>query len=208
MFYLRTNSIHFNYGCMTSDIWERTTQIAREKTHFQHFVDYSFRLAARDLLYSPFHRRNSIYNCLYYTRHRTLAETRNNWIGPPWEIDPTTYRINYGRSSAKLRLAPINHGVMKTCLGRSLDREAISYPVSSIHRSQWLHNCSGARCSSVVERLLTVYVSSDRSHCAPRLVCGMVHKKEPLLVIGKSSPCGSSGFPLLLSQSNQSKSFI
>ena len=28
-------------------------------------------------------------------------------------------------------------------------------------------------------------------------VCGMVHIKEPLLLIGKSSPCsGGSGFPL------------
>ena len=31
-------------------------------------------------------------------------------------------------------------------------------------------------------------------------VCGMVHKKEPLLLIGKSSPCGGSGFPLSLSE--------
>ena len=31
-------------------------------------------------------------------------------------------------------------------------------------------------------------------------VCGMVHIKEPLLLIGKSSPCGSSGFPLSLSE--------
>ena len=30
-------------------------------------------------------------------------------------------------------------------------------------------------------------------------VCGMVHIKEPLLLIGKSSPCGGSGFPLSLS---------
>ena len=29
-------------------------------------------------------------------------------------------------------------------------------------------------------------------------VCGMVHIKEPLLLIGKSSPCGGSGFPLSL----------
>ena len=33
--------------------------------------------------------------------------------------------------------------------------------------------------------------------CYP--VCGMVHIKEPLLLIGKSSPCGGSGFPLSLS---------
>ena len=31
-------------------------------------------------------------------------------------------------------------------------------------------------------------------------VCGMEHIKEPLLLIGKSSPCGSSGFPLSLSE--------
>ena len=29
-------------------------------------------------------------------------------------------------------------------------------------------------------------------------VCGMTHIKEPLLLIGKSSLCGGSGFPLLL----------
>ena len=34
--------------------------------------------------------------------------------------------------------------------------------------------------------------------CYP--VCGMVHIKEPLLSIEKSSPCGSSGFPLSLSE--------
>ena len=34
--------------------------------------------------------------------------------------------------------------------------------------------------------------------CYP--VYGMVHIKEPLLLIGKSSLCGSSGFPLLLSE--------
>ena len=31
-------------------------------------------------------------------------------------------------------------------------------------------------------------------------VCGMVHIKELLLLIGKSSPCGGSGFPLSLSE--------
>ena len=31
-------------------------------------------------------------------------------------------------------------------------------------------------------------------------VCGMVHIKEHLLLIGKSIPCGGSGFPLSLSE--------
>ena len=31
-------------------------------------------------------------------------------------------------------------------------------------------------------------------------VCGMMHIKEPLLLIGKSSLCGGSGFPVSLSE--------
>ena len=34
--------------------------------------------------------------------------------------------------------------------------------------------------------------------CYP--VCRMMHIKEPLLLFGKSSPCGGSEFPLLLSE--------
>ena len=34
--------------------------------------------------------------------------------------------------------------------------------------------------------------------CYP--VCGMMHIKEPLLLVGKSSPCGGSRFPLSLSE--------
>ena len=40
--------------------------------------------------------------------------------------------------------------------------------------------------------------NKGRGMCYP--VCGMVHIKEPLLSIEKSSPCGGSGFPLLLSE--------
>ena len=32
------------------------------------------------------------------------------------------------------------------------------------------------------------------------ILSGMVHIKEPLLLIGKSSPCDGSGFPLSLSE--------
>ena len=32
------------------------------------------------------------------------------------------------------------------------------------------------------------------------ILSGMMHIKEPLLLIRKSSPCGSSGFPLSLSE--------
>ena len=41
------------------------------------------------------------------------------------------------------------------------------------------------------------WCNKGRGMCYP--VCRMVHVKEPLLLIGKSSPCGGSRFPLLLS---------
>ena len=34
--------------------------------------------------------------------------------------------------------------------------------------------------------------------CYP--ICGMMHIKEPLLLIGTGSQCGGSGFPLTLSE--------
>ena len=39
--------------------------------------------------------------------------------------------------------------------------------------------------------------NKGRGMCYP--VCGMVHIKEPLLLIRKSNPCGGSRFPLSLS---------
>ena len=42
------------------------------------------------------------------------------------------------------------------------------------------------------------WCSKGRGMCYP--VCGMVHIKEPLLLIDKSSLCGGSGFPFSLSE--------
>ena len=46
--------------------------------------------------------------------------------------------------------------------------------------------------------VLNDWCNKDCGICYP--VCGMVHIKEPLLLIEKSSPCGISGFPLSLSE--------
>ena len=46
MFYLAMHTTHFIYGYVASDIWLRTTQIARKETRCCH-MGYSFRLAAR-----------------------------------------------------------------------------------------------------------------------------------------------------------------
>ena len=54
MFYLTMHSTHFIYGYMASDIWLRTILIVREETRCRH-IGYSFRLAARVLLYASSH---------------------------------------------------------------------------------------------------------------------------------------------------------
>ena len=86
-----------------------------------------------------------------------------------------------------------------------------------------MYVCKGAGRSSEVERSLMVrwvvgsilhgvdplsyfsiqpvlhdWCNKFRGMCYP--VCGMVHIKEPLLLIDKSSLCGGSGFPFSLSE--------
>ena len=84
MFYLTTHSTHFIYGYLASGIWLRTILIAREETRCRH-MGYSFRLAARVLLYAPSHRQDSTYHDLCYTSRGALAGTRNSSMGPPHE---------------------------------------------------------------------------------------------------------------------------
>ena len=76
-----------------------------------------------------------------------------------------------------------------------------------------MHTCEGAGRSSEVERSLMVRwvvgsilhgAISRSTQCSTTgvtnaVVCGMVHIKEPLLLIDKSSLCGGSGFPFSLS---------
>ena len=44
---------------------------------------YSFRLAARVLLYASSHRQDSTYHSLCYTSRGALAGMRNSSMGPP-----------------------------------------------------------------------------------------------------------------------------
>ena len=67
MFYLTTLSTHFIYSYMAL----YTTQLAREETRFRH-MGYSFRLAARVLLYASSH---NTYHGLCYTSRGALAGT-------------------------------------------------------------------------------------------------------------------------------------
>ena len=82
MFYLTTHSTHFIYGYIASDIWLRTTLIVRKETLCRHMC-YSFRLAARVLLYASSHRQDNTYHGFCYTSRGALPGTRNSSMGPP-----------------------------------------------------------------------------------------------------------------------------
>ena len=84
MFYLTTHSTHFIYGYMDSDIWLRTILIMRKETRCRH-IGYTFRLAARVLLYALSHKQDSTYHGLCYTSRGALAGTRNSSMGSPHE---------------------------------------------------------------------------------------------------------------------------
>ena len=67
--------------------------------------------------------------------------------------------------------------------GNSLSAQSLrSYPLSYFSFQPVLHD----------------WCNKGRGTCYP--VCGMVHIKEPLLLIDKSSLCGDSGFPFSLSE--------
>ena len=61
-----------------------------------------------------------------------------------------------------------------------------------------LGDCDRAPLQLVYITVLHYSCNKGRGMCYP--VCGMVHIKEPLLLIEKSSPCGGNGFPLSLSE--------
>ena len=65
-------------------------------------MGYSFRLAAKAILYAPSHRQDSTYHGLWYACHGVLAGTRNSSMGPPLGIDPTPYRTMNERSTTEL----------------------------------------------------------------------------------------------------------
>ena len=55
------------------------------KDHSDSHMGYSFRLAARAILYASSHRQDNTYHGLCYTNRGTLAGTRNNSMCPPNE---------------------------------------------------------------------------------------------------------------------------
>ena len=77
-------------------------------------MGYSFRLAARVLLYAPSHKQDSTYHSLCYINRGALAGTRNSSMGPPpWRIDLTTHRTmserSYHGATSRFRFFYMHH---------------------------------------------------------------------------------------------------
>ena len=85
MFYLTTHSTHFTYSYIAS------IQTARKETCCCHTTGYSFRWAAKYLLYAPYHRQDGTYHILCYTSCGALARTRNSSASSQWRISPMTH---------------------------------------------------------------------------------------------------------------------
>ena len=166
MFYLTTHSTHFIYGYMASDIWLRTILIVRKETRCRH-IGYSFRLAARVLLYAPSHIHID-------ARTGFLSKVMN--------------RSNAGSLHSPLSEQPIKTIVWRyknVCVWgarRSSEVERslmVRWVVGSI-----LHGVDPLSYFSF-QPVLHDWCKKGRSMCYP--VCGMVHIKEPLLLIDKVS---------------------
>ena len=121
----------------------------------------------------PISRQDSTYHGLCYTSHGALAGTRNSSQGPPFWMSTELLGAVVSSTSGK--------GIRSWCDGSS-DISFMGWTHWAISRSS---QCSKTGVIKAVE-------------CA--ILSGMVHIEEPLLLIGKSCPCGGSGFPLSLSE--------
>ena len=148
----------------------------REETLCRH-MGYSFRLAARVLLYALSHRQDSTYRGLCYASRGTLAETRNS---------PVHQKCGRTKKQESNLIVLLFKGVVCFCF------TLVRWVVGSI-----LHGVDPLSYFSF-QPVLHDSCSKCRGMYYP--VCGMMHIKEPLLLIGKSSLCGGSGFPLSLSE--------
>ena len=171
---------------MASDIWLRTILIVRKETRCRH-IGYSYRLTARVLLYAPSHRQE-------HWLEREIAQ----WVHPmkdqsddPSHHERTLYL--WARSGSPMEW--VRNIITPGGAGRSSEVERslmVRWVVGSI-----LHGVDPLSYFSF-QPVLDDWCNKGCGMCYP--VCGMVHIKEPLLLIDKSSLCGGSGFPFSLSE--------
>ena len=142
MLYLTTHSTHFIYGYMASDIWLRTILIVRKETRCRH-IGYSYRLAARVLLYAPSHRQDNTYHGLCYTSRGALAGTINSSMGSPHEGSvwrPTAPCVNaLPLSYVPLQQLKNEHTYIIIFIKNSLTKQNPTYKETTKHMYSELH---------------------------------------------------------------------
>ena len=163
------------------------------------------------------------------TNRGTLLGTRNSPKSPPYGMRPTTHRTTK-RSLYHLAPAFVTYfaNFRKPFSRNTTTRGGYLFETGNafanvLDSAKRLGIQQGAGHISEVERSLMVrwvvgsilhgvdplsyfsfqpvlhdWCNKCRGMCHP--VCGMVHIKEPLLLIDKSSLCGGSGFPFSLSE--------
>ena len=147
-----------------------------------------------------------------YTSRGALAKTRNSSMGPPHEGStrrPIALPLSYvpllsvykSGCMCKKLLFVATKPVFFFDSGYSYERRSIRMPKRSL-MVRWvvgsiLHGVDPLSYFSF-QPVLHNWCTKGRGMCYP--VCGMVHIKEPLLLIDKSSLCGGSEFPFSLSE--------
>ena len=129
-------------------------------------------------------------------RHDRFQSAKTHYVrftGQCKQIDCCTNN-NYVLASASARRCTVIYA------NDVIQKEGARY--SSVVRA-FAHGAMGRRIDPSLsyfsfQPVLHDWCNKGCGMCYP--VCGMVHIKEPLLLIGKSSLCGGSGFPLSLSE--------
>ena len=171
------------------------SDLVREKTCSRH-MSYSFRSAARVLLYELSHRQDNTCHGLYYTSGGALAETRNRSIHPTTHctMSERSYHGATSRSfitwvweinTCKYHIRLSNFITFQIWQSPNIIRKQDVASWKSFH--SW---CSGSLSYFSFQAVLHDWCNKGCGMCYP--ICGMVHIKYPILLFRNSSSWSSS----------------
>ena len=148
MFYLTTNSTHFIYGYMASDIWLRIILIVRKETRCRH-IGYSFRLAARVLLYASSHRQDDTYHgvvtpVVEHWLERQTEKKRCKYIHKYYSIRPNAVKYHDLFCNMNIHLLTYTCKIMYVTLWEPLRPhvDLVLYTLLCYHVAQTVFICS------------------------------------------------------------------
>ena len=161
-----------------------------------------FPISSKGSLNASSDRQANTYQGLCYNSRGALAGTRNSSMGPPWGIDPTTYRTllserSYHEATSRSLIqrcqSLVRHAAVLCCIvprnGLQLGAVRAFANGAMDHRidpSWWTH-----RCYFSIRTVPRDWCNKGCGMWYP--VCGTMHINEPLLL----TRC-RSGFPLSL----------